>query len=543
MLWTEERKMLEYHRGRGVFYPLIQVRKPAPAAATTSLRDPPLHEGGGATSSGTTFPAMVAVVGGVLLVVFELRISLGPDAWLRALVSCAVLLLSLLSAHSMRPSAKGQKFAHGGLAAWFGSDGASPADSRAGTQREDSQPVRAFAWHPHLNMFAVALADASKSASEYVAFYDLDAEQWLQTVVKHQFQSAISCLEFQPNGGSTIAVACQEGIGIWQLEPAHHAPPHTDQTRPLDNCLSAWMSWLQLSGYRGACCISWSPCGRFLVAGYLSSNSPVVWDVCSQRPTPLQSLVPFFFFDSFGGGLEKVQWSPAGTHVLVSSRSGLLAIYETRSWSFSLHRAGAQGNKLVDARFSPNGRYLAAAVNSSEGVGELWSYAIEGRRYVSRISRKSRMFTSKSSEKPRAELEEAKRVLADRPITRIAWSATGERLAVSWGPVPGAQGTDSGVVSLMLTECDGRDQHLRVVCESACVPMCAHVKVRRGCFCVRECVCACVRTCVAFASLFVSGQCLRKLTDMHVAGLAWPDIWAACGATSIRGRSGGSRCP
>ena len=47
MLWTEERKMLEYHRGRGVFYPLIQVRKPAPAAATTSLRDPPLHEGGG----------------------------------------------------------------------------------------------------------------------------------------------------------------------------------------------------------------------------------------------------------------------------------------------------------------------------------------------------------------------------------------------------------------------------------------------------------------------------------------------------------------
>ena len=35
---------------------------------------------------------------------------------------------------------------------------------------------------------------------------------------------------------------------------------------------------------------------------------------------------------------------------------------------------------------------------------------------------------------------------------------------------------------------------------------------------------------------------LRMLTDMDVAGLAWPDIWAACGATILRGRSGGSRC-
>lgn len=146
---------------------------------------------------------------------------------------------------------------------------------------------------------------------------------------------------------------------------------------------------------------------------------------------------------------------------MASSRAGLLAIYETRSWSLSLHRAGTQGTKLVDACFSPNGRYLAAAVNSSEGVGELWSYSLEGRRYVSRISRKCRVFPP---EKPRAELEEAEHLLAHRPISSIAWSATGERLAVSWGPGPGAHGgTDASVVSLMLTECDGRDQHLRVI--------------------------------------------------------------------------------
>ena len=290
-MWTEERKLLEYHRGRGVFYPLIQVQTPAPARAAPSraAASGGAGEGSGEPPVGTHLPVMVAVVCGVLLVLWELSMSLSPDAWLRALVSCAVLVLSLLSADRARLSGKDPKY--GGLASWLGSLGGSPSDPRPSTQRGDSQPVKALAWHPHLNMFAVALADASMG--EYVKFYDMDAEQWLQTViftaslrflspapptrllsdsnveppvhtgcvrdthththththtpraqiVKHQFQSAISCLEFQPHGGSNIAVACQEGIGIWQLEPAHHASPRTDQLVASDNCLSAWMSW------------------------------------------------------------------------------------------------------------------------------------------------------------------------------------------------------------------------------------------------------------------------------------------------------------
>ena len=39
------------------------------------------------------------------------------------------------------------------------------------------------------------------------------------------------------------------------------------------------------------------------------------------------------------GGVDRVRWSAAGTHVMASSRAGLLAIYETRSWSLSLHRS------------------------------------------------------------------------------------------------------------------------------------------------------------------------------------------------------------
>ena len=151
------------------------------------------------------------------------------------------------------------------------------------------------------------------------------------------------------------------------------------------------------------------------MAGYCSSDSPVVWDVCAKTPTPLQSFVPLAFLGSLGcvfacsragtlilyachclrsqirlcrtwqadfrvcmhenrhvcmcfntrknslsavqphflipivnllvralktyrGGVEHVQWSPAGTHVVATCRTGLIAIYETRSWTFSRHK-------------------------------------------------------------------------------------------------------------------------------------------------------------------------------------------------------------
>jgi len=74
-------------------------------------------------------------------------------------------------------------------------------------------------------------------------------------------------------------------------------------------------------------------------------------------------------------------------------------------------------------------------------------------------------------EQKNVELEEAVELLVQRPITSISWSPTGERLAVAWGPSTlaqqagdGEEDDDDGALSLMLTECDGRDQHIRAVC-------------------------------------------------------------------------------
>ena len=97
----------------------------------------------------------------------------------------------------------------------------------------------------------------------------------------------------------------------------------------------------------------------------MSSDSALVWDVRSKAATPLESLMPLSWLCSLAGGVVGVRWSPAGTHMVAISGSGVLGMYETGSWSLSRHHAGSQhGNRLVDALFSPNGRYLLAAVNT-----------------------------------------------------------------------------------------------------------------------------------------------------------------------------------
>ena len=342
--WSEDRKLLEYHRGRGIFYPLIQVRNPA----SSSTGQPPVAENSCKhdSSASSRNSVLAAFTGGILLCVYELCFNRSGNPLLRALISSIVLFLVVLNADRVRPSRKNPQSAHGLeqlLASLLGIL-AMPADRSSSKKRH---AVKAISWHPYLNTFAIALMGDS---SEHVAFYDMDLEQWQPTVVKHEFQRAISCLQFQPKSGGNIAVACQQGIALWHFEPARLATTAAPVPNAPD-AISAWMSWLHINGFQGTQDISWSPCGRFLVAAYASSDCPVVWDVCSKTPTPLQSFVPLAFLGSLGGGVERVEWSPAGTRVLASSRSGLVAIYETRSWTFSRHRHGSQGNVLVDAAF------------------------------------------------------------------------------------------------------------------------------------------------------------------------------------------------
>ena len=126
--------------------------------------------------------------------------------------------------------------------------------------------VRALAWDEHRNRLAVAVVEGG---AELVLLYDMDAERWDGTVLRHAWQAGVACMAPQPRACATLAVGCSTGICYWQLEPAGGAPPPPSLSTggsapaaPAPPPDKAWMQFWALDGFSVVACMSWSPCGR-----------------------------------------------------------------------------------------------------------------------------------------------------------------------------------------------------------------------------------------------------------------------------------------
>ena len=87
---------------------------------------------------------------------------------------------------------------------------------------------------------------------------------YLHSVLKHQFQRDISCLQFQPNSGGSLAVGCAAGVCLWKLEPTRDpgstAPGSGVEGGRTATGLSpdaAWMTFRSRDGFRGVTDMSW----------------------------------------------------------------------------------------------------------------------------------------------------------------------------------------------------------------------------------------------------------------------------------------------
>ncbi|EKX44563.1 hypothetical protein GUITHDRAFT_139787 [Guillardia theta CCMP2712] len=253
----------------------------------------------------------------------------------------------------------------------------------------------------------------------------IDALSW------HPYLNRVTCLKFQPFAGCTLAVGCREGICMWKLEPTVdpvNALPQASSVNVAERSAdSAWMSFLRLSGFRLVTSISWSPCGRYLAAGYESRDKAVVWDAVSGLSSQLESFTPLSVLGTYGGGVREVCWSPDGNLLLVALRTQLFALYETRSWSWHRHRTSGS---LVAACFSPNSRYLLVASNS-DGEGKI-------------------------------EVFNKEQGMVPTSILSMSWNRSGERLAIT---LAGTRDNPEQKhhLGLYLTECDGRSNHVRLV--------------------------------------------------------------------------------
>ncbi|XP_044738593.1 aladin [Chrysoperla carnea] len=210
-----------------------------------------------------------------------------------------------------------------------------------------TSPIRCISWHPHITKLAVASLD------DTIRIYS--SESKLVPVLKLRRQRAITCMEWRPMTNCELAVACEQVIIIWNIDP------HSVVTRPSSNNAHI----LYASGHTPIVSLSWSPFGDLLVSAAARDVSIRVWDVDSSRSETLRR--------SAGGGKSIVCWSPQGSKLFTASLGIIFRIWNCTDWTAERWDVGE--GRVHTACFSPCGQILLFSTTTEPTIYALRSNA------------------------------------------------------------------------------------------------------------------------------------------------------------------------
>ncbi|XP_005731813.1 aladin isoform X1 [Pundamilia nyererei] len=261
--------------------------------------------------------------------------------------------------------------------------------------------VRAFAWHPHTDKFAVALLDDS------IKIYN--PKSATTPTLKHRLQRNVAVVQWKPLCASALAVGCQNCLLVWHVDPCSLS------TRPSAGCAHV----LSHPGHAPVTSIAWSPSGSLLLSASPMDTAMMVWDVAAESCVPLQRVG--------GGGVTFLSWSPDGSHVLASTPSALFRVWETRMWT--CERWPCIKGRCQSGCWSPDGSRLLFTVQ-----GETVIYALTFTNTPAAVP-------SGTSKGPHAAVVVADLsettfntpdgdIVVGGEIQSLAWDPRGERLAV-----------------------------------------------------------------------------------------------------------------
>uniref|UniRef100_A0AAQ5XP03 Aladin seven-bladed propeller domain-containing protein n=1 Tax=Amphiprion ocellaris TaxID=80972 RepID=A0AAQ5XP03_AMPOC len=250
--------------------------------------------------------------------------------------------------------------------------------------------VRAFAWHPHTDKFAVALLDDS------IKIYN--PKSATTPTLKHRLQRSVAAVQWKPLCASALAVACQNCLLVWHVDPCSLS------TRPSSGCAQV----LSHPGHSPVTSIAWSPSGSLLLSASPMDSTMMVWDVAAESCVPLQRVG--------GGGVSFLSWSPDGSHVLASTPSALFRVWETRMWT--CERWPCVKGRCQSGCWSPDGSRLLFTVQ-----GEMVIYALtftDGPQAAAVVADLSETtFSTPDGD-----------IVVGGEIQSLVWDPRGERLAV-----------------------------------------------------------------------------------------------------------------
>lgn len=260
--------------------------------------------------------------------------------------------------------------------------------------------VRAFAWHPHTDKFAVALLDDS------IKIYN--PRSAITPTLKHRLQRNVAAVHWKPLCASALAVACQSCILVWHVDPCSLS------TRPSSGCAQV----LSHPGHSPVTSIAWSPSGSLLVSASPMDTAMMVWDVAAENCVPLQRVG--------GGGVTFLSWSPDGSHVLASTPSALFRVWETRMWT--CERWPCVKGRCQSGCWSPDGSRLLFTVREESVIYALTFTDAPGLTSTTHSGPQAATVVADLSETTFS--TQAGDIIVGGEIQCLAWDPKGERLAV-----------------------------------------------------------------------------------------------------------------
>ncbi|OAE32147.1 hypothetical protein AXG93_2912s1370 [Marchantia polymorpha subsp. ruderalis] len=215
-----------------------------------------------------------------------------------------------------------------------------------------SDRFQAVSWHKQKHWLAFI------SSADQVLVYDFeDSESRDPAVLASDSQRGVEAVEWRPNSGATLSVACRGGICIWSASfPGNIAPvragivsilgtPHRG-SGARDGSFNLWETntwtsepWSSAGG--SIVSAMWGPDGHALLAAFDGSTTLATLYFPSRPPSLDVHLLPLELpeLESVTGGrgtIEKMAWDGTGERLALSysggdaTYGGLIAIYDTR---------------------------------------------------------------------------------------------------------------------------------------------------------------------------------------------------------------------
>ncbi|KAI3968955.1 hypothetical protein MKX01_001432 [Papaver californicum] len=244
--------------------------------------------------------------------------------------------------------------------------------------------LQGVSWHQH----KILLAFISGSNQITVCDYE-DSDGKDPYILTNESQKDVRVLDWRPNGGKTLAVACQKGICIWSAS-------YPGSVACVRSGIASFAGTLsRASGVR------WT-----MVDFLRSSNNEQISALSWSLGTPIRRGL---------GGISLLQWSPMGDYFFTAKFDGTFYLWETNTWTSETW--SSTGGFVTGATWDPDGHMILLAFSESVALGSI--------HFASKPP-------SLDAHLLPVELPEVGSLINSKGIEKISWDASGERLAVSY---------------------------------------------------------------------------------------------------------------